>query len=85
MNIFEVDGLNLSKTELSILLRSEFVIIYSKQLSSWKPNRVYRAKIRDDRYNNVIINFEEDYSNWKFSPLLDIISEKLNGENTVTT
>jgi adenine-specific DNA-methyltransferase len=56
---------------------SEFVIIYSKQLSSWKPNRVYRAKLRDDRYNNVIINFEEDYSNWKFAPLLDIISEKL--------
>ena len=55
---------------------SEFLVVYSKHITGWKPNRVYRSKGRDDRYNTFIINFEEDFSKWKFVPLLDVFSEK---------
>lgn len=56
---------------------SEFLVVYSKQITGWKPNRAYRTKERDDRYNNYIANYSEDFSNWKFVSVLDAFSEKL--------
>lgn len=56
---------------------SEFLVAYSKQITGWRPNRAYRSKGRDDRYNTYITNFEEDFSKWKFASLLDVFSEKL--------
>ncbi len=56
---------------------SEFLVVYSKQITGWKPNRAYRSKERDDRYNNYIANYSEDFSNWKFVSVLDAFSEKL--------
>ncbi len=56
---------------------SEFLVAYSKQVASWKPNRSYRSKERDDRYNTYITNYDEDFSEWKFEPLLDVFSNKL--------
>lgn len=57
---------------------SEFLVVYSKQITGWKPNRAYRSKGRDDRYNTFITNSEEHFTKWKFTPLLDVFSEKLN-------
>lgn len=54
---------------------SEFLIVYSKQITGWKPNRAYRSKGRDDRYNTYITNVDEDFSKWSFVPLLDVFSE----------
>lgn len=56
---------------------SEFLIVYSRQSTGWKPNRAYRSKGRDDRYNTFITNVNEDFVNWTFVQLLDVFSEKV--------
>lgn len=54
---------------------SDYVLIYSKNSSLWKPNRVLKAKDRDDRYNQYIVNYDEPYENWKICPLADAFAE----------
>jgi len=50
---------------------SEYVLIYSRDTNYWKPNRVFKAKDRDDRYNQIITNFSDSYEQWQFKPLMD--------------
>lgn len=54
---------------------SEYVVFYSKDFRYWNPNRVYRHKERDDRYNQYIVNSDDNPENWKFVPLTDAFSE----------
>lgn len=49
---------------------SEFLLLYSKSAQSWKPKKVFRAKDRDVRYNNFIVNINDDPSNWKYESVL---------------
>jgi adenine-specific DNA-methyltransferase len=55
---------------------SEFILIYSKNPAMWKPNRIFKSKARDDRYNVFIPNINDSYSKWKFIPLLEAFSIK---------
>ena len=48
---------------------SDYMLIYSKS-ALWKPNRVYRPKSRDERYNLYIDNYEEEYTHWHTIPLV---------------
>lgn len=50
---------------------SEYVVIYSKNATHWKPNRVFRQKERDNRYNKIIVNYDAPYEKWEFDSLLD--------------
>ncbi len=50
---------------------TEYVIVYSKNHNTWLPNRVYRSKGRDERYNTFIENFDDGYDKWSFIPLLE--------------
>lgn len=54
---------------------SEYVVIYSREASKWKPNRVFRQKERDDRYNKYIENYEGGFEKWSFISLLDKFAE----------
>lgn len=54
---------------------TEYVLVYSKDANSWIPNRVYRSKERDDRYNTFIDNYDEGHENWRFTPLLDAFAK----------
>jgi adenine-specific DNA-methyltransferase len=54
---------------------SEFLVLYSRTANLWKPNKVFRSKERDDRYNNFISNIEEDPSNWKYESVLDAFAK----------
>lgn len=56
---------------------SDYLLIYSKNKVLWKPNRIFAAKERDKRYNQFIVNFESNMEEWKYIPLLDAFSEKL--------
>ena len=56
---------------------SEYVLIYSKNSKHWNPNRVYRSKNRDNRYNKVIINPTDNFENWKFQSLLDAFASEM--------
>lgn len=49
---------------------SNFILIYAKNKSEWKPNRVFTARFdRDKRYGQFINNIGEDFENWKFTTL----------------
>ena len=50
---------------------AEYVLIYSRDTSVWKPNRVFAAKGFDKRYGSYIINIDEPYEQWKFSTVLE--------------
>ncbi|WP_286262229.1 site-specific DNA-methyltransferase [Thalassotalea atypica] len=50
---------------------TSFVIIYAKNKSSWKPNKLYVKTDRDSRYSKYISNFEDDYSTWRLEPIAE--------------
>lgn len=53
-----------------VVSTSNFIMIYAKEKSSWKPNKVFTARgARDKRYNQFIINREESYKLWRFITL----------------
>ena len=54
---------------------SDYVLIYSRNSETWKPNRVMKSKARDDRYNLFISNLEEPYDQWKICPLSDAFAD----------
>lgn len=55
----------------------EYVVLYSKDTTVWKPNRVFAAKGYDDRYGNIILNYDAGYENWKFGTVLDEFAKSL--------
>ncbi len=55
---------------------SEYVVLYSRSFQSWKPNRVFRSKERDSRYNNYITNPDENFENWEFISLLEAFTDE---------
>ncbi|HQV77058.1 MAG TPA: site-specific DNA-methyltransferase [Chitinophagales bacterium] len=61
---------------------SEYLVIYCKNPSLWSPNKVYRKKQRDERYNSFITNFEGNPENWEFSTILDAWSISLGIEKS---
>jgi adenine-specific DNA-methyltransferase len=61
-----------------VVTTSNFVLIYAKDKEKWNPNRVYTARVaRDKRYNQWILNPEEDFSGWKMEPLGETFSKEL--------
>ena len=39
---------------------TNYILIYARDKSEWVPNRVFTARERDVRYNQYIVNIEED-------------------------
>ncbi|MCT7538207.1 site-specific DNA-methyltransferase [Aliarcobacter butzleri] len=54
---------------------SEFIVVYSNNTNLWKPNKVFRAKERDDRYNKFIKNKNESYEKWEYITILEAFSK----------
>ena len=50
---------------------TNFILMYAKDKNNWKPNKVYTAKRRDNRYGKFITNLEEGYSRWKIITLAE--------------
>lgn len=53
----------------------EYIMVYAKNKPMWKPKKVYRARERNDRYNNFIRNRDKSLDEWQFVSLLDAFSE----------
>lgn len=53
---------------------TENILLFSKSTKDWKENKQFRERVRDDRYNTYILNFEDEYSNWKYISVLDAFS-----------
>lgn len=55
---------------------SNFILIYAKDKTVWKPNRVFTARFeRDKRYGQFIENAAEPYAEWRFCTLMRAFSE----------
>lgn len=61
---------------------SEFILVYTKDATKWNPNRLSRQKERDDRYGTYIENFEDDFSKWRFIPLLQAFALEVGIKST---
>ena len=49
---------------------SNFILIYAKDKTFWKPNRIFTSREeRDTRYNQFIINLDSRFSEWEIIPL----------------
>ena len=54
---------------------TNFILIYSKQKSSWNPHRVYTKRGRDDRYTKFITNVSDDYNCWNIISLIEAFAQ----------
>ena len=53
----------------------EYIMVYAKRKALWNPNKIYRARGRNDRYNNFILNRDKSIEEWGFVSLLDAFAE----------
>jgi adenine-specific DNA-methyltransferase len=54
---------------------TDYIVVYAKNKPLWKPNKVYRARSRNARYDTFINNRNKDVSQWTFCSLLDAFAE----------
>lgn len=47
----------------------DFMISYAKNKNLWKYTPVYKERDYDKAYNQIIINYDEKWENWEFTPL----------------
>lgn len=48
---------------------TNFILVYAKDKSKWKPNRVFTGRERDKRYGKFLINPKDHFTKWKFTTL----------------
>jgi adenine-specific DNA-methyltransferase len=53
----------------------EYILVYAKKKAMWNPNKIYRARGRNDRYDNFIKNRNQSLDKWEFVSLLDAFAE----------
>ena len=53
----------------------EYIMVYAKDKSMWHPNKIYKARGRNDRYNNFVKFRNQDISKWEIISLLEAFSE----------
>jgi adenine-specific DNA-methyltransferase len=61
-----------------LVTTTNFLLIYAKSKSDWKPNRLFTGRERDDRYGQYISNIEDHYENWKLVPLSQAFAASLH-------
>lgn len=57
---------------------SEYLLVYAKNKTTWKPNKVYSPRHRNDRYNQFISNYSDNFKDWKICTLLEALSKHLD-------
>lgn len=57
---------------------SNFLVIYAKNKTLWKPNRIFTARAeRDKRYGQFIANYENSFPGWRFITLAQAFASSL--------
>ncbi len=54
---------------------TNYVLIYAKNKSAWKPNRVFTSRERDKRYGQFIPNIDDPYERWEIVTLMVAFAE----------
>jgi adenine-specific DNA-methyltransferase len=58
---------------------SNFILLYAKNKSDWKPNRIFTSlKNRDKRYGQFIKNYDSGITAWEFTTLSKAFADYLN-------
>ncbi len=62
-----------------VVSTTNFIVIYAKNKSAWKPNRVFTARDeRDKRYGQYIENYDEPFSSWTFKTLTKAFAQSIS-------
>lgn len=48
---------------------TNFILVYAKDKSRWKPNRLFTGRERDKRYGSFLVNPDDHYSQWRLITL----------------
>lgn len=48
---------------------TNYVLIYAKEKASWKPNKIFTARERDQRYGQFIENINASHTEWRITTL----------------
>ncbi len=59
----------------------ESLVIYSKDSSNWKPNKVFTAKDRDTRYSTFITNYDDRPEPRDYDSVLESFAKHKNIQN----
>lgn len=54
---------------------TEYLVVYALNKPHWNPNRAYKARERNKRYDKFIINRMDPPEDWKISSLLDAFAK----------
>lgn len=61
-----------------VVSTTNFVLVYAKNKNLWKPNKVFTAREeRDTRYAQFIANYEDHFSQWRFTTLTKAFAQSL--------
>jgi adenine-specific DNA-methyltransferase len=52
-----------------LVTTANYLIFYARDKARWRPNRVYQAVPRDERYSSFIENIEQAYREWRICTL----------------
>ena len=55
---------------------TNFILVYAKNKSVWKPHRVFTGRERDKRYGKFLVNPQENHTDWKFITLAEAVSRE---------
>lgn len=55
---------------------TNFIVVYAKNKSKWKPKRLFTGRERDKRYNQFLVNPHEDYKRWRLITLTAAFSSQ---------
>ena len=62
---------------------TNYILIYAKNKSKWKPNKVFTGRERDTRYTKFLINPEDKCDEWRFTTVgaaVSILTGKKSSE-----
>jgi adenine-specific DNA-methyltransferase len=60
-----------------LVTTTNYLLIYAKDKSLWKPNRLFTSRERDSRYSQFIVNHEDEHEKWVYIPLNQAFGDKL--------
>jgi adenine-specific DNA-methyltransferase len=52
-----------------LVTTNNYIVLYAKNKRQWTPNRLFTGRERDTRYNQFLVNPEDEYSQWRTIPL----------------
>jgi len=56
---------------------TNYILLYAKDKSAWKPNRVFTGRERDRRYGQFIANVDDDYESWRIVTLTKAFADAM--------